>query len=81
MAGGDLRGEDMVFPAVLWAHIIRNAAQLYPVTIPYSSVKQRWLQGLATFLRQNHGGGAGPQIQNHTHQRNYDSNGTGLPNP
>ncbi len=46
IAGGDLRGADKVFPAVLWAHIIRNAAQLYLRSIPDSSVKQRWLQGL-----------------------------------
>jgi len=46
IAGGDLRGEDKVFPAVPWAHIIRNAAQLYPGTIPYSSATTRWLQGL-----------------------------------
>ena len=45
-AGGGLRGADKVFPGILWAHIIRNVAQLYPGSIPYSSVKQRWLQGL-----------------------------------
>ena len=50
MAGGDLRGEDMVFPAVLWAHIIRNEAQLYPGTIPYSSVRFRWPQGCVVVL-------------------------------
>ena len=36
----------MVFSAALWTHTIRNAAQLHPGTIPYSSAKQRWLQGL-----------------------------------
>ena len=46
MAGDDLRGADKVFPAVLWPHIIRNTAQLYPGSIPYSSAKQRWLQRL-----------------------------------
>ena len=40
-AGGGLRGADKVFPAVIWTHIIRNADQLYPGSIPYSSAQQR----------------------------------------